>query len=221
MFSDFWVSSVLPVSLWEQSSHFTIIQARCCCCCCCFLSRAFSMSLICQFLGKRRQLDKPSWTWRQKNSIQHWFIIFSSRKEQLPPWWQKQSFIFFFSFLVDLQISNNHSSLSSDSEAESNLKTCVPHHFTSSSSSSSCRATYLSSSFHIWRQSLRFFFSLPSSFKSLLSSSRSFSTSKCESRVSSVFPAILSFSLSLISPFTVSPPLSISPRLIYHRFTVD
>lgn len=95
MFSDFWVSSVLPVSLWEQSSHFTIIQARCCCCCC-FSSRAFSMSVICQFLGKRRQLDKPSWTWRQKNSIQHWFIIFSSRKEQLPPWWQKQSFIFYF-----------------------------------------------------------------------------------------------------------------------------
>lgn len=96
MFSDFWVSSVLPVSLWEQSSDFTIIQARCRCCCCCFSSRAFSMSVICQFLGKRRQLDKPSWTWRQKNSIQHWFIIFSSRKEQLPPWWQKQSFIFYF-----------------------------------------------------------------------------------------------------------------------------
>lgn len=126
---------------------------------------------------------------------------------------ETEFYFLFFSFLVDLQISNNHSSLSSDSEAESNLKTCVPHHFTSSSSSSSCRATYLSSSFHIWRQSLRFFFSLPSSFKSLLSSSRSFSMSKCESQVSSVFPAILSFSLSLISPFTVSP-LSQSPPVL-------
>lgn len=121
------------------ASHSTIIQTRWLL----VLVTGFQCVCNCQFLGKRGSLISPLGRGEKFNTA----LIYHFQLEERAASMMKESPCWFV-------ISSIHSLLS-DSEAESNLKTSVPHQFTSIHLLLP-PAIYLSLSVHIWRQSFCF-----------------------------------------------------------------